>query len=170
MTDLSIKIFVVEDTQYREGQAMGAWFELPVSRAVIAEKINLQGQYDGFEILDYEAPFLIDPFTPIEFLNHVATLFEEYKGHESLTYVSELMNYDIFKDFDEAMQRLNDIEIHSEITSFVEFAQYFIEDNGYLSGLPELIRNHIDYEGIAGVLRNEKHLYRMSDGVIVEVH
>lgn len=113
--DLSIKIYVVEDTQYNAGQDNGSWFELPVSREVIGDKINLIGQYDGLEILEYEAPFLIDPYTPIEFLNHVAVLFEENKGHPALPYAVELVSkYDVFANFEDAIEHLNDIVIHSE--------------------------------------------------------
>lgn len=113
--DLSIKICVVEDTQYNAGLDNGSWFELPVSRSVIGDKINLIGQYDGLEILEYEAPFLIDPYTPIEFLNHVAVLFEENKGHPALPYAVELVSkYDVFSNFEEAIEHLTDIVIHSE--------------------------------------------------------
>lgn len=113
--NLSIKISVVESSAHGTDYSKAKWFELPVSRAVIADQINLVGQYDGFEIVDHDAPFLIDPFTPIEFLNHVATLFEENKGHPALGYAVELVKkYDVFSGFDEAIERLNDIIIHSE--------------------------------------------------------
>lgn len=113
--DLSIKIYVVEDSQYNAGLDNGSWFELPVSRAVIGDKINLIGQYDGLEILEYEAPFLIDPYTPIEFLNHVAVLFEENKGHPALPYAVELVSkHDVFSNFEDAIEHMSDIVIHSE--------------------------------------------------------
>ena len=45
---------------------MGAWFTPPIDYDEMAERIGLNDEYEEYAIHDYELPFAIDEYTPIE--------------------------------------------------------------------------------------------------------
>ena len=56
---------------------MGAWFTLPVDYDEMAERIGLNGFYEEYAIHDYELPFEIDEYTPIEEVNRLCEMVED---------------------------------------------------------------------------------------------
>ena len=56
---------------------MGAWFTPPVDYDEMAERIGLNDRYEEYAIHDYELPFEIDEYTPIEEVNRLCEMVEE---------------------------------------------------------------------------------------------
>ncbi len=56
---------------------MGAWFTPPVDYDEMAECIGLNERYEEYAIHDYELPFEIDEYTPIEEVNRLCEMVED---------------------------------------------------------------------------------------------
>ena len=56
---------------------MGAWFTPPVDYDEMAERIGLNDRYEEYAIHDYELPFEIDEYTPIEEVNRLCEMVED---------------------------------------------------------------------------------------------
>ena len=56
---------------------MGDWFTPPVDYDEMAERIGLNDRYEEYAIHDYELPFEIDEYTPIEEVNRLCEMVEE---------------------------------------------------------------------------------------------
>ena len=58
---------------------MGAWFTPPVDYDEMAERIGLNDRYEEYAIHDYELPFEIDEYTPIEEVNRLLKWWRTYQ-------------------------------------------------------------------------------------------
>ncbi len=63
--------------KYNEGELVGAWFTPPVDFEEVKERIGLNDEYEEYAIHDYELPFAIDEYTPIEEVNRLCEMVED---------------------------------------------------------------------------------------------
>ena len=61
-----MRVYVANLGKYNEGELVGDWFEPPIDYDEMAERIGLNEFYEEYAIHDYELPFEIDEYTPIE--------------------------------------------------------------------------------------------------------
>lgn len=61
-----MRIYIANLGKYNEGELVGDWFTPPVDYDEMAERIGLNDEYEEYAIHDYELPFEIDEYTPIE--------------------------------------------------------------------------------------------------------
>ena len=61
-----MRIYIANLGKYNEGELVGAWFTPPVDFEEVKERISLNDEYEEYAIHDYELPFEIDEYTPIE--------------------------------------------------------------------------------------------------------
>ena len=61
-----MRIYIANLGKYNEGELVGAWFAPPVDFEEVKERIGLNDEYEDYAIHDYELPFEIDEYTPIE--------------------------------------------------------------------------------------------------------
>ena len=146
----------------------GRWFELPIQWEQILDRLSLEEDQD-FLITDYMAPFKISNYEDFDFMNELAENMEEYSGHDAINYLDELVNYGYFGGLLEFFEHVDDIHVYTDCHSYKDYAEYYIEECGYLSGVPDIIAWHIDYEGIGRDLSMDGNLYQADDGVIIEV-
>ena len=66
-----MRIYIANLGKYNEGELVGAWFTPPVDYDEMAERIGLNDEYEEYAIHDYELPFEIDEYTPIEEVNRL---------------------------------------------------------------------------------------------------
>lgn len=87
-----MRIYIANLGKYNEGELVGAWFTPPVDFEEVKERIGLNDEYEEYAIHDYELPFEIDEYTPIEEVNRLCEMVEdlpEYIQEE----LSELQSY-----------------------------------------------------------------------------
>ena len=72
-----MRVYVANLGKYNEGELVGAWFEPPIDYDEMAERIGLNEFYEEYAIHDYELPFEIDEYTPIEEVNRLCEMVEE---------------------------------------------------------------------------------------------
>lgn len=167
MSDSEIKIYVANLAQYNNGNIVGDWFDLPISFTEISKKCQLNQNEEEWIILDYEAPFKIHEYDSIERLNTIA---EELSGvsNDHMKYLAELFDYGIFSDFEEAIERIDKVHV-TGFTVWKDLAEFYTEEGGYLTGLPDFILGYIDYDGMGREFSLDPELIQMGDGMIVDV-
>lgn len=146
----------------------GKWFELPIHFHTLENQLGLE---DGQEFLitDYMAPFTISNYEDFSFMNELAEHMAYNEHDPAIPYLSELVSYGFFPDLLDAFEHIDDIHVYSGCYSYADYAEQFIEDCGYLTGLPDIIRWHIDYEGIGRDFSLDGNLYQADDSTIIEV-
>ena len=75
-----MRVYIANLGKYNEGELVGAWFNPPVDFDEVKERIGLNDEYEEYAIHDYELPFEIDEYTPIEEINRLCGLAEELEG------------------------------------------------------------------------------------------
>ena len=69
-----MRVYIANLGKYNEGELVGAWFTPPVDYDEMAECIGLNERYEEYAIHDYELPFEIDEYTPIEEVNRLCEM------------------------------------------------------------------------------------------------
>lgn len=85
-----MRIYIANLGKYNEGELVGAWFTPPVDFEEVKERIGLNDEYEEYAIHDYELPFEIDEYTPIEEVNRLCEMVEdlpEYIQEESFLWI-----------------------------------------------------------------------------------
>ena len=72
-----MRIYIANLGKYNEGELVGAWFTPPVDFEEVKERIGLNDEYEEYAIHDYELPFEIDEYTPIEEVNRLCEMVED---------------------------------------------------------------------------------------------
>ena len=72
-----MRVYIANLGKYNEGELGGDWFTPPVDYDEMAERIGLNDRYEEYAIHDYELPFEIDEYTPIEEVNRLCEMVEE---------------------------------------------------------------------------------------------
>ena len=105
-----MRIYIANLGKYNEGELVGAWFTPPVDFEEVKERIGLNDEYEEYAIHDYELPFEIDEYIPIEEVNRLCEMVEDLPEHiqEEL---SELQSY--FGSIEELCEHEDDIICHS---------------------------------------------------------
>lgn len=137
-----MRIYVANLGKYNEGELVGAWFTPPVDFEEVKERIGLNDEYEEYAIHDYELPFEIDEYTPIEEVNRLCEMVEdlpEYIQEE----LSELQSY--FGSIEELCEHEDDIICHSGCDDMADVARCYLEESGQLGELPAHLQNYIDY-------------------------
>ena len=120
-----MRIYIANLGKYNEGELVGAWFTPPVDFEEVKERIGLNDEYEEYAIHDYELPFEIDEYTPIEEVNRLCEMVEdlpEYIQEE----LSELQSY--FGSIEELCEHEDDIICHSGCDDMADVARYWSSD------------------------------------------
>lgn len=75
-----MRIYIANLGKYNEGELVGAWFTPPVDFEEVKERIGLNDEYEEYAIHDYELPFEIDEYTPIEEVNRLCEWWRTYRS------------------------------------------------------------------------------------------
>ena len=82
-----MNIYLTNLGKYNEGQLIGEWVELPVSKEELQkvfERIGINEEYEEYFITDYECNFYkISEYENIDILTEIAEKLEELDEEES---------------------------------------------------------------------------------------
>ena len=87
-----MRVYIANLGKYNEGELVGAWFEPPIDMDEVRERIGLNEQYEEYAIHDFELPFEIGEYTPIEEINRLCEMVEDLPG-----YIRDNMGSDVYK-------------------------------------------------------------------------
>ena len=138
-----MRIYIANLGKYNEGELVGAWFTPPVDYDEVKEQIGLHGQYEEYTIHDYELPFEIDEYTPLEEVNRLCAMVSELPPAIQAE-LSELQSY--FGSIDELVEHQDDIIHYPDCDDMSDIARYYIEETGALGEVPAHLQHYIDYE------------------------
>ena len=119
-----MRIYIANLGKYNEGELVGAWFTTPID-------------------FDYELPFEIDEYTPIEEVNRLCEMVEDLP-EDIQAELHELQSY--FGGIEELCEHEDDIIHYPNCEDMADVARYFIEETGALGEVPASLQNYIDYE------------------------
>ena len=159
-----MRVYIANLGKYNEGELVGAWFTPPVDWDEVKERIGLNDEYEEYAIHDYELPFEIEEYTPIEEINRLCALAEELEGTPIETEMREIQRA-FFSSFEEMAEHADDIICYSDCDDMADVARYFIEETGVLGEVPASLQNYIDYEAYGRDLELEGNFLVTSHGV-----
>ena len=159
-----MRIYISNLGKYNEGELMGAWFNPPVDLDEVKERIGLNDEYEEYAIHDYELPFEIDEYTPIEEINRLCGLAEELDGTPIGEVASEIQHA-FFNSFEEMVEHADDIICYPDCNDMSDVAYYLIEETGALGEVPTNLQNYIDYEAYGRDLELEGNYLVTSIGI-----
>ena len=77
-----MRVFIANISEsYNEGELVEAWFEPPIDFDEVKERIGLNSWSDEYAIHNYELPFDIDEYTPIEEINRLCALVKDFPNY-----------------------------------------------------------------------------------------
>lgn len=126
------------------------------------KEIGLNERYEEYAIHDYELPFEIDEYTPIEEVNRLCEMVEDLP-EDIQDELSELLCY--YSSLEELCEHADDIIHYPDCDDMTDVAYYFIDECQSLGEIPDRIRNYIDYEAYGRDLDLEGHFVVTNHGV-----
>lgn len=157
-------VYIVNLRTYNEGNLIGDWFHYPVDEDEVADRQELGGNYEEYAIHDYELPFEIDEYAPLEEVNRLCEMAEEFIGTPLEHDLSDIQNT-FFNNFEDLYNHKDDIYCYPDCESMTDVAYYFIDECQALGELPTRLQNYIDYEAYARDLEIEGNFLVGSHGV-----
>lgn len=173
---INVCIWVGSLKDYNEGRLVGKWISLPMDEDELNEfmaKITYNGEHD-FEIMDYEAPFRIDPYASPWELNELAEKLQELVDEKNITPddLEALLEY--VDNIEEAIEMLENGAVnfyHLEDgfgDVWKELAEILVYDHGYMDDVPEHRRHYLNFEMIGRDLQYSGEWYIAKNGVAIE--
>lgn len=158
-----MQIYIANLGKYNEGELVGAWFTPPIDYEEMQEHIGLNGEYEEYAIHDYELPFNIDEYTPIEEINRLCSIAEELADTSLYHELSELLG-NWFSNLEELYEHKDDIICYSDCASMEDLAYEWVEE-GLMREIPERMQMYLDYSAIGRDLEINGNFLVTSHGV-----
>lgn len=168
-----MNIYLTNLGKYNEGQLIGEWVELPVSKEELQkvfERIGINEEYEEYFITDYECNFYkISEYENIDILNEIAEKLEELDEEESE--VAKALMSECGYALDEAIEKVNnrDYRIYNDCNDMTDIAYQVVEECGYLNEVSETVARYFDYEAFGRDLGIEGTFIFLDDGSCLEV-
>lgn len=156
-----MRVYVANLGKYNEGELVGAWFEPPIDYDEMAERIGLNEFYEEYAIHDYELPFEIGEYTPIEEVNRLCEMVADLPEYIQDN-LKELQGY--FSSLEDLCEHQDDIILWSGCEDMADVARQMVEE-GALGEIPAHLQNYIDYEAYGRDLSFEGTFVETRDGV-----
>lgn len=171
-----MEIFITDLAAYNNGYLIGEWVSLPMDEDKLKAKIDEilsigaeacgDNEHDEIFLTDYECDYLeIAEFDNPFKLNEMAEQADGLNEHE-LKMVGFLLRNGLVKDFEEALEKYENVIIHEDST-MEDIAYDFVNECYNLKDLPAIIANNIDYESIGREMEMDGRYFE-EDGDIYE--
>ena len=123
-----MRVYVANLGKYNEGELVGAWFEPPIDYDEMAERIGLNEFYEEYAIHDYELPFDIEEYTPIEEVNRLCEMVADLPEYVQDN-LKELQGY--FSSLEDLCEHQDDRARHGDYAEsrnklFFHFCTFFV--------------------------------------------
>lgn len=144
-----IKIYLTNLGKYNEGELIGEWVDLPISKEeleTVKERIGINERYEEYFISDYETDIdglTIGEYANIEELNEIAEQFNDLDEYQLLCLKALLENG---AEPEEAINQIDDCMVYYDCSDMTEVAEAYCEESGILNSIPENLRYYFDFE------------------------
>ena len=171
-----MEIYITDLAAYNNGHLIGEWVSLPMDEDDLKTKIDEilaigvqaceDDDHEEIFITDYECDFMnIGEYDNPFKLNEIAEQIDGLNDHE-IKMVKFLLQNGLVKDFEEALEKYEDVIIH-ENSTMEDVAYEFVNECYNLDSLPSIISNNIDYQSIARDMEIDGNYFEQ-DGDIYE--
>jgi antirestriction protein len=147
-----IKIYIANLGKYNEGELVGAWVRLPVTKdeldRILKEEVKINEMYEEWAIHDYECDIdgvEISEWADIWKLNEIAAILEKADEYDRKIIESCL---EVFGgEISDYVDTINEYTLLEGVNTNYDLGYYYVEEAGIYSrkSLGSL-RNYIDYE------------------------
>lgn len=161
---MEMKVYIANLGKYNEGELVGSWFTPPIDFEEVKERIGLAHGYEEYAIHDYQLPFDLDEYTPIEEINRLCSLAEELAGTPIEDEMREIQKA-FFGSFEEMVEHKDDIICYPDCDNMADVARYLLEETGSLGEVPSHLQSYIDYEAYGRDLELEGNFLVTPHGV-----
>jgi len=156
-----LKIYLTDLSAYNQGFLIGEWVSLPMDGDELKEKVSeilkkgsdecgFNEEHEEFFITDYEFEgtqlFKVGEYENLDELNEKCEQLVDLSEDDQKKF-SYLIDYVGFS-FDDALERYEDVSIY-ENTTLEQIAEDFIYETIDMDNIPDIIKNNIDFKGIA---------------------
>ena len=157
-----MRVYIANLGKYVEGELVGAWFTVPVNPDEVRERIGLNDEYEEYAIHDYELPFEISEYTPIEEVNHLCEMVWELP-EDIQDVFPELLR--CFNSVKELCSHADDIIHYPGCEDMIAVAHYLIDECGVFGEIPDKLVYYVDYEAYARDLEIEGFFVSTRNGM-----
>lgn len=164
-----MRVYIANLGKYNEGELVGEWFTPPIDFDNVKEVIGLNDEYEEYAIHDYELPFSIDEYTPIDEVNRICGKIEELEGTPIFDELKDILGM-WFSDIEELVEHMEDIICYSDCDDMEDVARYYVEETGSLGEIPSHLQNYIDYQALGRDMDLEGNFLVTSHGVFEYVN
>jgi hypothetical protein len=169
-----MEIYITDLAAYNNSFLVGQSVSLPMDEDDLRAKIKeilLTGEevcgdneHEEIFITDYECDFMkIDEYADPFQLNEIAEKVENLSEYE-LKAVKFLLNNYLVKDFNEALEKYEEVIIHEDVT-MEDLAYEFVDKCYGVDSLPAIIANNIDYEKIGREMEMDGNYYEVEGDI-----
>ncbi len=103
----------------------------------------MNDEYEEYAIHDYELPFAIDEYTPIEEVNRLCEMVEDLPDiHSGGTIGAAIL---LLAGIEELCEHEDDIICHSGCDDMADVTRCYLEESGQLGNFRHTYKNYIDY-------------------------
>ena len=155
------KLYIVNLGKYVEDRLTGEWFTVPVNMEEVKEKLGLNDEYGEYAIHDYELPFKVGEYEPVERINDLYRQLED-ADEDILSDLKELIS--AIGSVEELVDNLEDLIFYPGVSSVEELAGMMVE-KGLLGEVSGMLQSCIDYEKLVRILNTEYVYVETKNGV-----
>lgn len=146
---MELKAFVTNLGKYNEGVLCGMWVNFPVDKDEFSEKIlpdiGVDGKrYEEWFITDYECELdcvaeYLGEYPSLEDINILAEALDNW-DEDYAQAVVDVYGFDDIINYDESEFMIIEAESDADI------GEYYINETGMATDIPEWLINYVDYE------------------------
>jgi uncharacterized FlaG/YvyC family protein len=156
-----LKVYITDLAAYNQGFLVGEWVSLPLDKEELDAKVSeilkkgslecgFNEEHEEFFITDFEFEetklFDVGEYENLDELNEkceqLADLSEE--DQKKFSYLIDYVGF----SFEDALERYEDVSIY-ENSTLEQIAEDFIYETIDMDNIPDIIKNNIDFKGIA---------------------
>ena len=166
---MKLRVYIVNLGKYGEDDYVGDWFTLPVSFSTVAERLNLNRDYEEYAIHKYEAPFKVCEYDSLRKLNRVAELMKFHTNNPVIKYSGELCEH-LGIDILEFFETIDSVKVYFECKNWTDYARHLVDANVSFKGEEDmLVSNYINYDTLGRDLSCNPNLFQAKDGIIIDI-
>lgn len=155
-----MKIYLTDLSAYNQGFLIGSWVSLPISEDELREEIQsiLKEGAEACQDVEHEEYFITDYEFDGEAFMEIGEYTDPFRINETAEMLEDLSDYDMKRvsflikhigmKLEDAVEYYEDVVIY-ENSTLEQIAEDYIYETINMDDIPDIIRNNIDFKGIA---------------------
>ena len=174
----SLKIFLTNLGKYNEGELVGEWVDLPITRDEMKEVFNRIGvgkpPYEEYFITDYESDVtglteILGEFENLNELNYLASRLDELGSYDIDVFEAAIeagIPNDV-SDLIDLTNNLDDLTLFTDVNDDEDLGYYYADELCAIE-IPEGMKRYFDYEAFGRDIRLEGDGTFVNNGYLVD--